>query len=210
MNPPDRRRVAIHESAHAVAATAMGFDVTRISLSDDGRSGLCEYTADLADPLAPRKLLVVMLAGSVADELSGRKPEALQEPRARITELVTNPALRRLAERCSKDDPEQEDDALTAARLLKKLPKGDRESTLQWAACEAEGLIRERCQLVEAVAKEILDGTLTLPSLPRRVHARPWQPEATGFVRSSSVAFGQRPAKRIAEPFDRPMRLMSR
>jgi ATP-dependent Zn protease len=70
---PQRRRVAIHEAAHAVIAEALHLGrVTAVALSADGRSG--RTRAELHDPEAPTRPWVLdqatlILAGRAAEEV---------------------------------------------------------------------------------------------------------------------------------------------
>jgi hypothetical protein len=101
---PQRRRVAIHEAAHAVIAEALGLGrVTGIALSADGRSG--RTRTELYDPEAPSRQWVLdqatlILAGRAAEEVLLGAPSLgaggdATSDLAEATQLLTDLAARR-------------------------------------------------------------------------------------------------------------------
>lgn len=59
---------AVHEAGHAVAAIVFGWEVVRVRVADphDDVAGRCEVR--LPEPATPRKWLVFLLAGAVAEQ----------------------------------------------------------------------------------------------------------------------------------------------
>ena len=75
----DRRRVAIHEAGHAIAALALGRPLKSVSIIPDGTYGGTTEVINKASPptLADiEDLVVIALAGRAADELLGRGANA--------------------------------------------------------------------------------------------------------------------------------------
>lgn len=124
-----REAVAVHEAAHAVAATLLGWRVAHVTLGEDDRRGLCVAHAPESADLLDR--VIVAVAGCAG--------ERLRDPHA----LLAQDDLAKVRYEILREHP--------------SAPARFEQALLAQALAEADTLVRRGRRAIEALAELLLD-----------------------------------------------------
>lgn len=134
-----REAVAVHEAAHAVVATMLGWRVAHVTLGEDDHRGLCVAHAPESADLLDR--VIVAVAGCAGERLRDPHAEPSHDDMAKVRYEI--------------------------AREHPAAPAKFQQALLAQALAEADNLVRRGRKAIDALAELLLD-VEEIPEHPAR------------------------------------------